>query len=143
MFTILITNHKTKTKECFSIFSTKKDAKIQMQALASDIISELSNSESNIFNLINDSNLKIYTKHQHIGWLSNTFVDVCLYSLELIAFNKTNCMNLNSNAETQTNSNLSESNQFTQTENTVLHKNNNQSQSLVFLDELRAKLDNI
>lgn len=142
MFTILVTNCKTKSKECVSIFSSKKDAKVHMQALASEIISELSNTESNIFNLINDSTLKIYTKHQHVGWLSNTFVDNCLYVIEIISFKK-NGSNISSTVETQTKSDVHESDQFTQTENNISNSmNNKKSQSLVFLDELRAKLDN-
>ena len=140
MFTILLTNNKTKNKECLSIFSSKKDAKIEMQLLASDIISELSNKESNIFSLINDSTLKIFSKQQNIGWLSNTVVDICLYTIDVIPFKKDNNKNFNTNVETQTNSNLCETSQHTQTENNFSSHQNKQSPSLVFIDELRAKL---
>lgn len=141
MFTILITNNKTKHKECVSLFSSKKDAKCEMQFLASEIISELSENESNIYSLINDSTLKIFTKHKNIGWLSNQIVDICLYTLDIIQFKKSNEKVTNNNIETQTHSNLCESNQSTQTENNIsYHSNQTPSPSLVFLDELRAKL---
>lgn len=144
MFTILITNTRTKSKECVSLFLSKKDAKIEMQSLASEIISDLSNKESNLYSLINDCTLKIFTKQKNVGWLSNQYVDICLYSLDIIPFKKFDDNKNNSNnVETQTNSNLCESNQSTQTENntTHLHPLSHQpTHSLVFLDELRAKL---
>lgn len=139
MFTILITNNKTKQKECVSLFSSKKDAKTEMQLLASEIINELSSNESNIYSLINDSTLKIFTKQKNIGWLSNQIIDICLYTLDIIPFKKQTGNNLNTNTQTQTYSNLSESDKHTQTENNLSY-HSNQTNSLVFLDELRAKL---
>ena len=139
MYTILLTNCKTKNKESISLFSSKKDAKVEMQILASEIISDLSDKESNIYSLINDTTLKIYTKHKNVGWFSNHIVDHCIYVLDIIPFNKHNVTS-NSSVETQTKYNQSESNQFTQTDDNLSFQHNKQSPSLVFIDELRAKL---
>lgn len=142
MFTILFTTIKTKNKECISVYLSREEAKLEMQLLAAEIINELSSRESSIFNVVNDSTLKIYTKQKTSGWFSDSTNDVCLYVLEVIPFRKTSSIVMNS-VHTQTSHPLvCESSKNTQTELTEsTHKaTKNQEESLMFIDQLRAKL---